>query len=122
MVWVNDGSSDHTLEHLSKLKPEWEKKYQVAIQLIDVEPNQGKGNALREGILAAQGDWMLTIDGDAAFSPLMIHEWFENEWLNWEDNNTVYIGSRELGGKKGWVKFKWYRRIIGRVFSGRASD
>ena len=117
LVLVNDGSNDGTPAHLEKLITRWKQHYDIDYQLINIKPNQGKGNALREGILAAKGDWMLTIDGDAAFSPMMINEWYENNWIDWEEEDSVYIGSRELGGKKGWVKFKWHRRIIGRIFS-----
>ncbi|RZV56161.1 MAG: glycosyltransferase, partial [Flavobacteriaceae bacterium] len=108
---------DDTLNSLQKFKDSCEARFDITCQLIDLKKNQGKGRALQVGIEAAKSDWLLTLDGDAAFSPLMIKEWTENEWVDWSAQNTVYIGSRELGGKRGWVKFKWHRRIIGRIFS-----
>lgn len=80
LVLVNDGSNDGTLKHLEKLITRWKQSHDIGYQIINIKPNQGKGNALREGILAAKGDWLLTLDGDAAFSPMMINEWHENKW------------------------------------------
>lgn len=59
LLVVDDGSTDHTKDILSR----WKGK----IHIISYEQNQGKGNALREGFLYAkkQGwDSIITLDSD----------------------------------------------------------
>ena len=68
VIAVNDGSSDDTLSKLQAQLPQNLSKAE-RIEVIDVQPNQGKGNALKTGVEKAQGDFVLTLDADMATSP-----------------------------------------------------
>lgn len=65
-LFVNDGSSDNTLAMLEQLR----KQCPSQIDILDVQPNGGKAEAVRRGVLAAMGemDKMGEIDkGNAAY-------------------------------------------------------
>ena len=64
MIMVDDGSSDHSwqvVKELSKKNPN--------IKAIKFQRNYGKSAALNEGFRAAQGDVVITMDGDLQDSP-----------------------------------------------------
>lgn len=73
IVVVNDGSTDDTLDQLRAYQQ------QFALQVVHYQPNRGKGYALRQGMLAACGEYRLFTDVDlstpieefAKFVPLL---------------------------------------------------
>ncbi|ERM92325.1 MULTISPECIES: glycosyltransferase family 2 protein [Caldanaerobacter] len=54
IIVVNDGSTDNTEEEAKKYK----------VKVINLEKNQGKGRALKEGVLNAKGDIIVMLDAD----------------------------------------------------------
>jgi glycosyltransferase involved in cell wall biosynthesis len=56
VICINDGSTDKTLEVISKFK--------TRVNVIDIPVNRGKGNAMAEGISRAKGDILLFLDAD----------------------------------------------------------
>ena len=64
IIIVDDGSSDETLSIIQ----EWAEKY-PCITTLSYQPNQGKGAAVRTGILSAAGEYVLFVDADKAFPP-----------------------------------------------------
>ncbi|MGB9809042.1 MAG: glycosyltransferase family 2 protein [Caldanaerobacter sp.] len=54
IVVVNDGSTDNTREEAQKYR----------VKLINLEKNQGKGKALKEGVLNSKGDIIVMLDAD----------------------------------------------------------
>lgn len=60
VIFVNDGSSDNTLEVLKSLKP---------ITIVDLRGNYGQTAALDAGIRQAQGEFLATLDGDGQNDP-----------------------------------------------------
>ena len=65
ILLVNDGSTDETSSQLKKLN----KKFTIAIEL---DKNYGQSSALAAGIDFAQGDYIVTMDGDLQNDPLDI--------------------------------------------------
>ena len=64
IVLVNDGSRDDTLIKLQWLRDELTLERPSLlnkITVIEVSRNLGKGGALREGIRASRGNWILTV-------------------------------------------------------------
>ncbi len=61
IIAVNDGSIDDTLKYMNMAA----EKYPHLIRVIDLNKNQGKRSALYQGIYAAKGDFIITIDSDS---------------------------------------------------------
>lgn len=88
VIAVNDGSRDGTLAELRKTD---------AI-VIDQQPNQGKGVALRTGFRAAlqQGaDAVIQLDADGQHDPTEIPLFIEKHFTTAAD---LIIGERDFGG------------------------
>ena len=62
IIFVNDGSKDKTLEYMEKFK----NSVKTATQIISYSDNQGKGYAVKQGMLRARGRWVLFTDADGA--------------------------------------------------------
>ena len=60
IIFVNDGSSDKTMETLKTLSP---------IKIINLRRNFGQTAAMDAGIKAAQGRYLATLDGDGQNDP-----------------------------------------------------
>jgi glycosyltransferase involved in cell wall biosynthesis len=63
LIVVDDGSVDGTNEVLARLDPA------LPVRLLRLARNRGKGAAIRAGILAARGEWILIQDGDLEYDP-----------------------------------------------------
>lgn len=60
IIFVDDGSTDNTFAELKKLSP---------IRIIRLDRNFGQTAAFAAGIAVAQGEWVVTIDGDLENDP-----------------------------------------------------
>ena len=67
MILVNDGSSDNSGEEIARLAEKHPGEI-VSLQL----PRSGKGEALRQGALAARGEFVVFIDADLDLPPEQI--------------------------------------------------
>ena len=88
VIAVNDGSRDDTLAELRKTNA----------TVIDQQPNQGKGVALRTGFRAAlaQGaDAVIQLDADGQHDPSEIPLFVERHFTTAAD---LIIGERDFGG------------------------
>lgn len=103
---VSDGSSDATAEIVERFKPLIEN-----LKLLNQPKNQGKGAAVREGILAAKGNWRLFMDADNSTSIVEF-----NKMLPYLDEGyEVVIGSRAVRGSKLNPSPRFYRQIAGKL-------
>ena len=86
IVCVNDGSKDNTHEEMERAKAECDR-----ITIVSYTPNGGKGNAIKEGVKAAQGDRIAFLDSDLDLSP----DHFEDFLKHMDSENAdVVIGSK----------------------------
>ena len=97
-IFVNDGSDDGSTE--------WLKKYTTNYSLmgngnnlliINLEKNEGKGFALKKGLEAAVGDYVLFQDSDLELDPHDSREMYE--LIKAHTEMKVLFGSRFLSGK-----------------------
>jgi dolichyl-phosphate beta-glucosyltransferase len=108
IVVVDDGSHDHTVEVVDDFAREHPR-----VRVLSYQPNQGKGHALRTGILSAKGELMLIDDADGS-SPI-------EELVRLEAGITsgadVAIGSRAKPDATRKVEALAYRKVIGNTFN-----
>lgn len=108
IIVVNDGSKDGTArmtEELAKTLP--------IVRLINLNPNRGKGGAVRMGMLAATGKVVLFTDADQS-TPI---EELDRLLPKLErDGYDMAIGSRAVPGAEVELPQAWYRALAGKLF------
>jgi len=107
IIVVDDGSEDETVEIVEEFFGDKE-----SLTLIK-NPHKGKGVAVRRGVLASKGDYILFSDADLA-TPIEETDRFLM-WLRDHDFD-VAIASREGFGAKR-VEEPYYRHFLGRGFN-----
>lgn len=90
IIVINDASKDGTLKKLQEIKD----KYSLTI--LNQEVNQGKGAALKRGILESTGDVVIIQDADMEYDP---HEYTKLLYPIQRGNADVVYGSRFVGGE-----------------------
>jgi dolichyl-phosphate beta-glucosyltransferase len=103
IIIVDDGSSDSTLQIAESFKT------RLPIKTIKIENNQGKGNAVKTGVIKSAGDIIFIYDADAAAKPDQI-----NKLLKQIDIAEIVIGSRVANGSKTKISLK--RKFVGLCF------
>lgn len=98
IIVVDDGSTDGTRELLLELQD------QIDIILLH-EFNRGKGAALRTGIQAATGDWVIIQDADLEYDP---QEYPRLLQPLLDDVADVVYGSRFIGHGPHRVLYFWH--------------
>jgi len=114
IILVDDGSTDDTLSILYDIKKQF---VQYDIKVLSISPNQGKGNAVKTGVLNATQPWILCNDADLSYSLDQIDQWVDKYSLDFAAKNTVYLGSRSLGAENDEMKLFVHRIIIGRIYA-----
>lgn len=106
-----DRTSDITREMMGKIKN---------LKLTEVKNCQGKGEAVKEGMLKAQGEFRIFTDADNSTSIDQV----EKMWSWFKKGFDIVIGSRDIQGAvldppQPWLRkvilgegFKLYRKII----------
>ncbi|MFN7170406.1 MAG: dolichyl-phosphate beta-glucosyltransferase [Candidatus Omnitrophota bacterium] len=103
IIVVDDGSTDRTIEVIQKLDI-------PNLKIVSNSTNQGKGAAVKRGVLAARGEYILFTDADNS-TPIEELEKF----LHRLGKDKILIGSRYLKGSKIMIKQPKFRIIIGRL-------
>jgi len=107
IIFVNDGSTDNTEKALEKYKNRYDFK------IIRYAPNRGKGYAVKQGVMTAQGDWIIFFDIDLA-TPL---EEFNNLCDFIKPGDEIIIGSRRLKNSKIKRSESKLRTFLGHGFT-----
>ncbi|MEA3365210.1 MAG: dolichyl-phosphate beta-glucosyltransferase [Candidatus Hydrogenedentes bacterium] len=105
VIVVDDGSTDGTAAFVRRSFP--------GVRVIEYTPNQGKGYAVRTGMLAAEGDYRVFSDADGS-TPV---EEIEKLWARLEDGADIVIGSRTVPEADVQVRQALYRQTMGRIFN-----
>lgn len=107
LLIVDDGSRDETASLVAKRI-----EGIPNATLIAYQPNRGKGYAVRTGVLAAQGKWVVFLDADLSTPP----EEIENALRYLNDGYEMVIGSRALPDSQIEKKPPLYRRLATAIF------
>lgn len=107
IIVVSDGSKDKTGEVVKGLMPKIKN-----LRLIDNKENHGKGYVVRQGLLAAKGDYRLFTDADNSTSIDQV----EKMRPYFEQGSDIVIGSREIKGAVLDPPQSWVRRKKGAAF------
>lgn len=103
---VNDGSTDATAEIVERFKPLIEN-----LKILNNKENRGKGAVVREGMLAAKGNWRVTMDADNSTSIVEFNKMIP--YL--EDGYEVVIGSRAVRGSKLNPPQNIFKQLAGKL-------
>jgi dolichyl-phosphate beta-glucosyltransferase len=105
LVVVDDGSRDDTVEVARRALAGFPRG-----QLISYRPNRGKGHAVRTGIVATRGEYVLFTDADLSTPIGEVERAFDLV----RQGHDLVLGSRAAGEVR--VKQPLYRRLATKLF------
>lgn len=108
IIIVDDGSIDHTVDVVETFA-----ETHKGVRVISYAPNQGKGYAVRTGMLAAKGNYVLFNDADGS-SPIAEMEKLETSL---KEGHDIAFGSRAKPDDSRKVDALAYRKYIGNTFN-----
>jgi dolichyl-phosphate beta-glucosyltransferase len=108
VIVVDDGSQDRTSDLVEEARQSWPQ-----LQLIVFRRNQGKGAAVRAGMLAASGRLRLFSDADLS-TPLSEMRKLEAAI---SAGAGIAIGSRALPGSQVELHQPWHRELMGKTYN-----
>lgn len=104
---MDDGSTDNTAETVEALGD-------TRVRLLRNPGNRGKGYSVRNGMLAATGDWRLFTDADLSAPIEELGRLFAEVKRT---GASVAIGSRAIDRRLISVRQSWIRETAGRIFN-----
>jgi glycosyltransferase involved in cell wall biosynthesis len=106
LLFVNDGSTDGTLELLRSLRSQ-----DIRVNYIDLSRNFGKENAMLSGFDYVTGDCMVIMDADLQHPPTLIPQMLEA----WEQGYDDVYAKRLSRGKESWFRRQstlWFYNLL----------
>lgn len=108
VIVVENGSTDATADIVRAMLADTPR-----LKLIQAQ-TRGKGNAVREGMLAAEGDWLFMADADLSMPITELDRFFPG---GAQPDYDIAIASREAPGAVRYDEPPM-RHLMGRVFNG----
>lgn len=105
LIFSDDGSTDDTAKILQQIA-------HPHLRLVGHKPNKGKGAAVRDGVLAARGKYVLFTDCDLAYGTEVIGRFYT---ALKESDADAAIGSRRLHGD-GYAGYTFLRKLASKTF------
>jgi putative flippase GtrA len=102
VIVVDDGSTDGTAEAAER---------GGADLVVRLDPNRGKGGAVRAGVMAASGRTIAFTDADLSYSPSQVLGLLAEVEAGWD----VVVGSRRHTDARALVAARRLREVGGRV-------
>ena len=114
VILVNDGSSDN-----SKVKIEnYIKSHDPSLKLLSYNINKGKGYAVKQGMILAQGEFKIFTDADIPYGLRIIDKILH--YLDFKEFD-VCIGNRNSIHSKYFMNKSFFRKITSIVFTAFTS-
>ena len=95
MIYVDDGSTDHTYKNLINLQKTYKE-----LRVIRHQKSCGQSTAVRTGVKHAQYDWIVTLDGDGQNNPQDIPELLKVL----KERVELVGGNRRHSRRDTWIK------------------
>ncbi|NKJ21635.1 poly-beta-1,6-N-acetyl-D-glucosamine synthase [Dyella sp. SG609] len=123
IIAVNDGSTDDTGAQLDELQKQYPR-----LRVIHFASNQGKAMGLRMAAMAARGDFLVCVDGDALLDDYATH-WLVSHMVSSPRvgavtgnprirNRSTLLGKLQVGEFSSIIGLiKRAQRVYGRVFT-----
>ncbi len=108
IIIVDDGSTDRTRKVSVRIPTD-----RVPIRIHANSSNKGKGSAIRKGMLAAKGEYVLFMDADMS-TPI---DELDRIIPQFHKGYDIVIGSRKMPGVKINIHQPKHREIMGKMFS-----
>lgn len=112
LLFVNDGSSDDTLDVLESLKMSDD-----SIRVISFSRNFGKEAATTAGITHSRGNAVIIIDADGQHPVELINDFLKE----WESGTKVVIGVRSANQNEGFIK-RYGSKLFYAMFNAMAHE
>lgn len=109
IIFVNDGSTDKTLTLLNETKNKFNS---LTIKIISYDKNQGKGYAVKQGVLEARGQKIIVCDADFSVD---LEEM--DRFLELLDQYPIVVGSKKHLQTDTRRRQKIPRRVLGLGFT-----
>lgn len=111
IIVIDDGSTDGTRELVMSYVKDYGSNI---VRLCTLSPNQGKGAAIRKGMMRGRGEYLLMVDADGATEITDYDRLFEKltEKVHGSDRGAVAFGSRAHLEKGSVSTRAWYRTIL----------
>lgn len=103
VIVASDGSTDDTVAQVTAFAQE-----HPMVRALDLQPNRGKGAAVRDAILAATGEIRMYADADGGIDPGQVERFIAQV----RHGADLAIARRALG------EYAREERSVGRVFAG----
>ena len=107
IIFADDGRKDNSADIVNNLNL-------PNIKVVRYPQNQGKGCAVRHGVLASCGDIVIFTDADLAYGVDVISDMFERFTTECADADLM-IGSRVID-PKGYEGYTFMRRLASKVY------
>jgi dolichol-phosphate mannosyltransferase len=110
VLFVDDGSRDHTVETLFDLGADWPQ-----LQLLELRRNSGQQLAIAAGLRHARGDWLVTMDADLQDPPELLPAMLDGAAA--KDVEVVYTchADRASDGRIKSAAAAGYYRLVRRI-------
>jgi dolichyl-phosphate beta-glucosyltransferase len=110
LIIIDDGSTDDTESVVKSIQ----NHTAISLNLIRYTPNRGKGYAVKTGMLAAKGEFVLFSDADLS-TPIEEVDRFLK--IMQERECQIVIGSRGLTASQILERQPWFREKMGKIFN-----
>ena len=107
LIVVDDGSTDDTADKVCNVVAD-----ETRARLIQYRPNRGKGFAVRTGVLASKGNWVVFLDADLS-TPV---DEIDRALSRLQSGVDLIIGSRGLPDSHIERKAPFFRRMSSAAF------
>jgi glycosyltransferase involved in cell wall biosynthesis len=106
IYYIDDGSTDQTAQHLHNLA-----RQDRRVQVVELSRNFGHQAALTAGLDLAQGDLVITMDGDGQHPPALIPQMLALAQAGYEVVLTQRVDEIGVSGFKRWTSDQFYHLI-----------